>query len=278
MSDEVLSVSLSNHVQNLLMVSGASNHMCIHREWFKTYKSINDGVFYMGHDVSCNIVGIGSIQIKMFDGTNKILTDVRHVPELRKNLISLGVLDTNGYKTFMQGGVMKFYKGILLVMKEKKVGNIFQLEGRTELDYASTVFENDSNSIRLWHPRLGCMSERGLKILSDRKLLPSLKYSKLDFCKHCLFGKQSKQKFKTGNHTSKGILDYIHSDVWGPSPTTSYGGSSYFVSFIDDFSRKVWVYMLKKKSNVFTVFKWFTALVENITGRTIKCLRTDNGG
>ena len=71
----------------------------------------------MGNDVSCNVVGIRSIQIKMIDGTNKILTDVRHVPKLRKNIISLGVLDTNGYKTFIQGGVMKIYKGILLVMK-----------------------------------------------------------------------------------------------------------------------------------------------------------------
>ena len=126
---------------------------------------------------------------------------------------------------------MKVYNGILLVMKEKNVGNIFQLEGRTELDHASTVSENDNDSIRLWHQQLGHMRERGLKFLTYRMLLPSLKSSKLDFCKHCLFGKQSQQKFKTGKHTSKGILDYIHSDVWGPSSTTSYGGSSYFVSF-----------------------------------------------
>eukprot|EP00253_Pinus_taeda_P020671 PITA_20671 len=162
-------------------------------------------------------------------------------------------------------------------MKAKKVGNLFQLEGRTGSDHVS-VSEHESSSIHLWHQRLGHMSERGLKILADRKLLPNLRSGKLDFCKHCLFGKQNKQKFKTGKHTSKGILDYIHSDVWGPAPTASYGGSSYFVSFIDDFSRKVWVFMLKKKSNVFTVFKQFRALVENNTGRTIKCLRTDNGG
>lgn len=71
MSDEVLLVSLSNHDQHWLLDFGASNHMCIHREWFKTYKSINDGVIYMGNDVTCNIVGIGSIQIKIFDGTKK---------------------------------------------------------------------------------------------------------------------------------------------------------------------------------------------------------------
>ena len=278
MSDEVLSVNLTKHDQHWLLDSDASNHMCIHKEWFKTYRSINDGVMYMGNDVTCNIVGIGSIQLQMFDGTTKLLTDVRHVPDLRKNLISLGALDTNGYKTVVQGGVMKIYKGILLVMKAKKVGNLFQLEGRTGSDYVSTVSEHDSSSIRLWHQRLGHMSERGLKILADRKLLPNLKSGKLYLCKHCLFGKQSKQKFKTGKHTSKGILDYIHSDVWGPAPTTSYGGSSYFVLFIDDFSRKVWVYMLKRKFDVFTVFKQFRALVENITGQTIKCLRTDNGG
>ena len=109
-SDEVLWVNFLNHDHHWLLDSGESNHMCIHKQWFKSYKSINDGVVYMDNDVSCNVVGIGSIQIKIFDGTNKILTDVRYVPELRKNLISLGVLDTNGYKTFIQGGVMKFTK------------------------------------------------------------------------------------------------------------------------------------------------------------------------
>ena len=88
----------------------------------------------------------------------------------------------------------------------------------------------------------------------NRKLLLDLKSLKLDFCKYCVFGKQCKQRFKTGNHNSKQILDYIHYDLWGPSPTMSYGGASYFLTFIDDFSRKVWVYMLKKKADVFNVF------------------------
>jgi hypothetical protein len=97
--------------------------------------------------ISCKVVGIGNIQIKMFDGSIKILTDVIHVPELRKNLISLGVLDTGGYKSIVQGGVMKVYKGILLVMKAKKVGNMFFLEGRIELDHATVVSKNDSDSV-----------------------------------------------------------------------------------------------------------------------------------
>jgi hypothetical protein len=140
MVDEVLTIGIVSHYdQQWLLDSGASNHMCLHRHWFITYQSIDDGIVYMGNDISYKVVGIGSIQIKMFDGSFKILTDVRHVPELRKNLISLGVLDTGGYKSIVQGEVMKVYKGILLVMKAKKVGNLFLLEGRTESDHATIV-------------------------------------------------------------------------------------------------------------------------------------------
>jgi transposase InsO family protein len=122
------------------------------------------------------------------------------------------------------------------------------------------------------------MSEQGLKVLTDCKLLPSLKSLKLDFYKHCIYGKQNRLNFKNRRHTSEGILDYIHFNVWGTSPTISYGGSSYFVTFIDDLSRKVWIYMLKINVDVFIVFKQFRDLVEKRTGRSIKCLRTDNGG
>jgi hypothetical protein len=152
MTDEVLSISIgSHHDRQWLLDSGASNHMCLHRHWFVTYQSIDDGIVYMRNDISCKVVGIGNIRIKMFDGTVKILNDVRHVPDLRKNLISLGVLDTGGYKSIFQGGVMKVYKGILLVMKAKKVGNLFRLEGRIESDHATIVSENDSDYVQLWH-------------------------------------------------------------------------------------------------------------------------------
>jgi transposase InsO family protein len=86
------------------------------------------------------------------------------------------------------------------------------------------------------------------------------------------------KSLKHGKHISKGVLDYIHSDVWGPSPTVSVWRIIIFFTFIDDFSRKVWVYLLKRKADVFTVFKQFRDLVEKSTGRSIKCLRTNNGG
>ncbi len=93
-----------------------------------------------------------------------------------------------------------------------------------------------------------------------------------------MYGKQCKQRFKVGKHNSKDVLDYIHSNLWGPSPVMSYGGALYFLTFIDDYSRKVWVYMLKRKADVLNVFKQFKAMVEKGTGKSIKCLRTNNGG
>jgi hypothetical protein len=54
-------------------------------------------------------------------------------------------------------------------MKAKKVGNLIMLEGRNELDHATSVSNNENDFVRLWHQRLGHMSEQGLKVLSDRK-------------------------------------------------------------------------------------------------------------
>ena len=58
----------------------------------------------------------------------------------------------------------------------------------------------------------------------------------------------------------------------------TYGGAKYYVLFVDDLSRKVWVCVLKRKADVFNTFKQFRVMVKKRTGRTIKCLRMDNGG
>jgi len=66
-------------------------------------------------------------------------------------------------------------------------------------------------------------------------LLKGTKACKLEFCEHCVLGKQRKVKFGTAIHNTKGIMDYVHSDVWGPAKTPSIGGRHYFVTFMDDF-------------------------------------------
>jgi transposase InsO family protein len=74
------------------------------------------------------------------------------------------------------------------------------------------------------------------------------------------------------------ILDLVHLDVRGPMLVVSITGSMYYVSFIDDFSCKTWIYFLKTKDEVFSRFQEFKALVENQMWKKIKVLRSDNGG
>ena len=75
----------------------------------------------MGNNASCKTIGMGTINIKMYDGIVRTLSNVRHVPDLKKNLISLGTLDSNGCKYTAEGGVIKISKGILLLRKGIKL-------------------------------------------------------------------------------------------------------------------------------------------------------------
>ena len=108
--------------------------------------------------------------------------------------------------------------------------------------------------------------------------IPELKSTHEGICKGCALGKNIKKPFPSSNNRSKEILDLIHSDVCGPMPLRSLGGSLYYVIFIDDYSRKTWLYLLKTKDEVFSKFQEFKAEIENLTNKKIKTLRTDNGG
>ena len=118
MIDEVLSVcNISECNGEWLLDSGASHHICPHKDWFASYQTVNDGIVLLGDNHSCKTVGVGSVKIKMFDGVIRTLTDVRHVPELKKKIISLRVLDSCCHKFIGFDGTLKVSKGALVVMK-----------------------------------------------------------------------------------------------------------------------------------------------------------------
>jgi len=152
---------------------------------------------------------------------------------------------------------LRVSKGSLVVIKGKKVNALYILQDSMVTGDAAVSMSEDSDldTTRLWHMRLGHMSERELHVLSKQGLLCGQKTGKLDFCEHCVFGKQHRVSFGTGVHRTKNTLDYIHLDVWGPSQVPSKGEASYLLTLIDDYSRKVWVYPLKNKSDVFATFK-----------------------
>jgi len=234
---------------------------------------------FMGNGHALEVIGVGIVKIKMYDGIVRIIQEVRHVKDLKKNLLSVGQLDNLGCKIHTEGGILKVVRGNLVVMKAEKImANLYVLMAYTLQESNATLASmNQEEAVMMWHRRLGHMSERGLQILAERDLLLGLKEVYLPFCEHCVISKQHRLKFARSTTRSKNILDLVHSDVW-ESPEVSLGGAKYFVSFIDDYSRRLWVYPIKRKSYVFPVFKEFKARVELETGKRIKCLRIDNGG
>ena len=274
---DVLTVSTSGSANTWVMDTGASYHMTFSKELFTSFKEWNGNV-KLGDDEVLGVKGSGSVQIKMHDGIVRSL-DAWYVPNLCKNLISLGTLDKQGYNFSGNDGQLRVSKGALVVMKGKLQHGIYFLMGNSVMGtvVVSRSLEQQDNCTELWHRRLGHMSEKGLAVLSKQGLLDGAETGKLKFCETCVMGKQRRVKFSSGRHTSTGILEYIHSDLWGPSPVESHGRCRYFVTFIDDYSRKVWVYFLKSKDEVFGRFKEWKTMVEKRTGKQVKTLRTDNG-
>ena len=257
--------------------SGATWHMTLHRDWFYTYEPVLEGSMFMGNDYALEIVGVGTIKIKMFDGSVCTLQGIRHMKGLKKKLLSIGQLDDLGCKTHIEGAILKVVKGALVVIKaEKIVANLYMLIGDTlqEVEALITSASQEEMTV-MWHRKLGDMSECDLKILVERNLIPELKSVNLPFCEHCVISKQHRLTFGRLTALSKHILELIHFDVW-ESPEMSLGGAKYFVSFIDEYSRRLWVYEIKKKSNVFSIFKEFKARIELESGKKIMCLRIDN--
>ena len=89
--------------------------------------------------------------------------------------------------------------------------------------------------------------------------------------------KEHKEDVTSSERKERGILEIIHSDVCGLMSSSSLSGYVYYVSFIDDFSRKTWIYLLKKKDEVFSKFKELKSLIENHTKKKIKTFRSNNG-
>ena len=117
--------------------------------------------------------------------------------------------------------------------------------------------ERDGSST-LWHKRLSHISEKGLNVLAKKKLLSNFQSAKLEKCEHCLAGKQNRVSFNSYPPSRKTeLLELVHSDLCGPTKTNKLGGALYFVTFIDHFFRKLWVYVLKTKDQVLGVFKQF---------------------
>jgi hypothetical protein len=196
----------------------------------------------------------------------------------------------HGVKTIFEKEKCRMVRGEMVLLKGVQFGTMYKLKGRTISDGCNSSivpnigFEQErtptlsGEKVMLWHQRLGHIIEKGLRLIHGEGMVEGMSNFSLDFdfCEHCVYGKNSWVRFPSGAMRAEGILQLVHSDVFGPVSVPSLGKSVYYVSFIDDFSRNTWIYFLRKKSEFFERFKEFKALVENQTKKRIKVLRTYN--
>lgn len=262
--------------------SGCSNHMCGEKEWFSDIDEDYKHHVKLGDNSKMAVMGKGNVRMEI-GGASHIITNVYYIPELKNNLISIGQLLEKGFSILMQNGVCRLYhpsRGFIMetVMT---VNRMFVVTAKT-MPQESTCFKTSSeDNTFLWHCRYGHLSYKGLMTLKDGDMvkgLPEIKApSKL--CEDCLVGKQQRDVIpKKSNWRAAYKLQLIHSDLCGPITPESSSQKRYIITFIDDYSRKCWVYFLSEKSEALEAFKRFKALVERETGLLIKCLRTDRGG
>ncbi|GJV60660.1 retrovirus-related pol polyprotein from transposon TNT 1-94 [Tanacetum coccineum] len=245
---------------------------------FFDFLECDGGSVQLGDNRECKIRGIGKVRVQLRDGSSFVLNNVRYIPELKRNLISLGTLEKEGFTVKMQSGKVKVINGSRVVLSGTRRDNcVYSLDGHAMAGELNASVEEKDSLAQVWHKRLGHISEAGLQVLEKQGLFGKESLGKLDFCENCVLGKSHRVRFGVGRHTTQGVVDYVHSDLWGPSQVESLGGKRYFLSIIDDYSRRVWVYILRFKHEAFGKFKEWKQLVENQTGRTVKKLRTDNG-
>ncbi|CAK9816510.1 Retrovirus-related Pol polyprotein from transposon TNT 1-94 [Anthophora quadrimaculata] len=276
-----------------LLDSGCTHHVCKRREWFANFRHINSEVVNTAADpvkqkgITLKAQGIGNIRLNMIVGNRKktvVLHDVYYVPNIRRNLMSVSQIEQKGKELLIKNGKVK----IRNVITKNIVGEAYRKNDlyivKTEV-CTNTSFPVESHNAsmemnQLWHRRFCHVSNDTIKKLIETNRVTGLDNAKTNkyICDACNIAKATRVASKRLNiKQTKETCELIHSDVCGPMPEKSIGGSRYFITFTDDFSRYTTVVCIKSKDEVKRCIKEYIAKVEREKGKKVKRFRTDNG-
>ncbi|KAG6430858.1 hypothetical protein SASPL_108931 [Salvia splendens] len=175
-SDDLIIVS-DDHDINLVSSdicwvgdSGAAVHVTPRREFFSTYTVGEFSPLRMGNNGLAKVASIGNIHLKVKNGSTVLLRDVRHAPDVRLNLISIGRPDSDGYGNNFVDRKFKISKGFMILTKGWKLKeNLYMLEASVSDDSVNVVGKQCSPE--LWHKRLSHIIAKGLETLVKKNVL-----------------------------------------------------------------------------------------------------------
>ena len=169
-----------------------------------------------------------------------------------------------------------------LVMERIEEGILLKLQDTSahaqNFAFSSHHGEGTFPSIILWNAIFGHLNYEKLWLFKKNGVtgLPTI-HRKLNQCDACILRKHSKQPFHDSYSRAHRKIELIHSDLCGPMPIASANWNKYMMTFIDDYTRMCWVYLLKNKFDAFQTFKNFHAWIENDAQTHIGSLCIDNG-
>ncbi|KAL9444243.1 hypothetical protein AB3S75_017429 [Citrus x aurantiifolia] len=260
-----------------LIDSGCTNHMSFDESLFKEVNKSEVSRVKVGNGQYIEVKGKGTVAIKSSAGI-KLIYDVLLVPKIDRNLLSVGQLLEKGYSVVFKNNmcVITDPNGVVL-FSVKMNSKSFSLSWNKD---ESSAYQCTLNHAELWHKRMGHFHYSALDYMQKNDLVHGMTFNGggASVCEVCQLGKQARLPFPV-NKAWRAVekLQLIHTDVCGPMRTASLNGNRYFMVLIDDFSRMCWVYFLKQKSEVASVFWKFKTWIENQSGCKIKVIRSDNG-
>jgi hypothetical protein len=274
-----LSGTITKSEEIWLMDSDASKHMTGFKQNLANYRDKKFNVkVELGDDGTYDIKSFGSTSFQLQSGNIFHIDEILYVPGLKKNLISVAVLESKGYSiAFTKGKTLMWPSNgdmsTVMTIGTRESG-LYKISGQIVQALAHEMI----NPCKLWHKRLGHLNYNALPGLQKMVTgMPIFSFEHNSVCRGCALGKNTKKPYPHSNRKSNGILDLIHYDLCGPMTAPFMNGCIYYIIFIDDCSRKTWIYFLKTKDESFNRFQDFKNLVENQTGKHIRVSRTDNG-
>lgn len=234
----------------------------------------------MADNSRLSISHVGKAIISRYGPHQIQLDKVYYVSGLKKNLLSVSqLIEEEKYVLFGPEGVSIFRRVKVIgtpILEGRRRQSVYVLS--VESAYVDKTRRNETRD--LWYIRLGHVNYIKLKEMIQKQVLkglPQIDIRTDTVCASCQYGKAHQLPYKKSEYRSEIPLELIHSDVFDPMKQIYLGGMRYMVTFIDDFSRYVWVYFMKEKSETFLKFKEFKDKIEGELNMKIQCLRTDNG-
>jgi len=203
-------VSLENE---WILDTSCTYHMTHKRDWFEELSENAGGSVRMGNKTTSKVRGIGSVRIKNEDGSTVLLTNVRYIPDMDRNLLSMGTLEDLGCSFESKNGTLLVKEEARTLLIGKRHEKLYLLQGKPEIAQ-SLVTEKKQDDTVLWHRRLGHVSQKNMEILVKKGFLDRKRISTLDMCEDCVYGKARRVSFVLATHGTEDKLDYVHSDLW----------------------------------------------------------------